>query len=315
MRKFLLYFLLVIILLNFSTEIYFFCLFYESIGSLARMRDASSILKSISMDSMKIYSGLDVSRSIEELKEGKQRFGDFLRKDKNLKGINYNVFSSLWEEVVNNLDLLMKNERGSRDFFRAYHEVNNLIDPVIREFETSEKKLRAETRSSIIKFGLAHLILIILLPLFFIFSQKKAFFELKKEKLGMKTLLKNLSKEVEELSDEIEEISTKTIKLSLRKSESEYSIITSNLEEMKKRIDSFIKEALEKEEGDYRKSFHNLIDSLSLSLNTIITGTMVEIEKFKDMEKSLEKINEKLSFLKKKVAEIYLSIKNIQSSF
>lgn len=300
------------LIVSFFADIFFFLLFNEGLKDLTKIRDASSSLKKISMDSMKIYSGLDVSNSIEEVKKEKERFRDFLKESKSLKGINLEVISSLWKEVEINLNLLVKNERNSKDFVRVYHEINNLIYPVIEEFEILEKKLKGEIKSNIIKFTLANIIVVFSLPLFFIFLQKKARVDLMKKKHDIKILLENLSTGVEELADEIEEISTKTIKLTLRKSENEYSIITNSLEEMRKRIDSFIKESFDKEKEDYRKSLNDLTESLSLSLNSIIASTMMEMEKFKEMEKSLEKINEKLSFLKKKVAEISLSIKNAQ---
>lgn len=312
MKRFLLYFLFVIIVGAFFAGTYFFYLFNEGLRNLTKIREASSSLKKISMDSMRIYSGLDVSNSVEELKKEKERFKGFLIKNKGLKGINYEGFSTLFREAEININLLVKNERNSKDFFRAYHEMNNLTYPIIEELEILEKKMREEIKSNIIKFTLANIIVIFSLPLFFVFLQKKARLDLMKKKHDIKIHLENLFIGVEELADEIEEISTKTIKLSLRKSESGYSTITNSLEEMRKKIDFFIKESFDKEKEDYIKNFNNLIDFLSLSLNSIIASTMMEMEKFKEMEKSLEKINEKLSFLKKKVAELSLSIKNTQ---
>ncbi len=310
MRKFLLYLLFFVILIAFFTDIYFFFfLFNRNLEDANRLREASLALKNISTSSTKIYSGLDVSNSIVEIKENKDKFESFLMR-RNLAGINFETFSSLWRETNGNIATLVKNERSSGDFFRAYSDINSSISPMVERLEIIEKQCRKKAKFYIFVFGIINILIIISLSLFLVLLQRKRFSDFEKKRLAVKNLLENLNKEVEEVADEIEEISTKTIKLSLRKSENGYSLITSSLEEMRKRIDSFLDESFVTEGEDSKGNLQKLIDSLSLSLNNIIANTIVEMEKFKETEKSIEKISGKLSFLKKKVAEISLSIRN-----
>lgn len=310
MKKFLLFFLGFAILLYFFIGLYFLSLFNSNFENAIRFIEGADILKCISINSMKIYAGLDVSKGISEVKEKRDKFESFLKGGKRkLKGLNYEEFYSLWKESVQSLDILIKNERGSPDFFRAYNDVESYLYPLIEKLASVEKQYRREAKFNILIFGAINLIIIISLPLFFTFLQRKAFYDLKKKRANIKRVLENLNKEVDELADEIEEISTKTIKLSLQKSEGSYSTFTSSLEKMRGMIDSFLSKSLVTEES-YESSVQKLIDSLSLSLNNIIANTIVEMEKFKEMEKSLEKISNKLSYLKKRVAEISHSIKS-----
>ncbi len=309
MKKFLLYPLFCFILFAIFTDLYLFFLFNQNFEDAKRLREASLSLKNISMSSMKIYSGLDVSNSIGEIKEYKVKFESFLM-EKNLAGINFDTFSSLWRETDKSIATIVKNERGSGEFFRAYNDINSSIPPMVERLEIVEKQCRKKGKFYIFLFGAINILIFISLPLFLIYSQRKGYYELEKKRNAVKSLLKELLKEVEEMADEIEEISTKTIKLSLRNSKDGYSLITSSLEEMRKKIDSFLGESFINEGEDLKISPKKLIDSLSLSLNNIIANVIVEMEKLKESEKSIEKISGKLSFLKKKVNEIFLSIKN-----
>jgi hypothetical protein len=311
MRRFWLYISGFLILAAFFAEIYFFFLFNKNLEDANRVREGLSSLRSISIDSIKIFSGIDVSKGIMEIKEKKYKFESFLNGGKRiLKGIDHKAFSYLWADTSRNIDIITKNERGSKDFSTAFSDIDSSIPPMIESLELLEKQYRKEANFNLIIFGAINLLVLLSLPLFFIFLQRIAFFDLKAKRLGVKSLLGNLNKEVEELADEIEEISTKTIKLSLRKSEDGYSGITASLEEMRKKIDSFLRESFLKEGEEFKGSLQNLIDSLSLSLNNIVASTMMEMEKFKELEKNLEKISGKLTFLKKRVAEISFSIKS-----
>lgn len=298
------------ILLSFFINLYFLFLFNSNFENAIKFREGSDTLKCISINSMKIYAGLDVSNGISEVKEKRDKFEIFLKGEKrNLKGIKYEEFYSIWKESIQALNILIKNERGSSEFLRAYNDLESYLSPLIEKLESVEKQFRRDAKFNILIFGAINLIIIISLPLFFTLLQRKAFSDLKEKRVNIKRVLENLNKEVDELADEIEEISTKTIKLSLQKSEGSYSTFTSSLEKMRKMIDSFLSKSLVTEEN-YESSVQKLIDSLSLSLNSIIANTIVEMEKFKEMEKSLEKINSKLSYLKKRVAEISHSIKS-----
>jgi len=300
-----------LILTAFFAEIYFFFLFHKNLEDANRIREGLSSLKIISIDSIKIFSGIDVSKGIMEIKEKKYKFESFLNGRKRiLKGIDHEAFSYLWADTARNIDIITKNERKSKDFSTAFSDINSSIPPMIESLESLEKQYREEANFNVIIFGATNLLVLLSLPLFFIFLQRIAFSDLKAKRLAVKSLLGNLNKEVEELADEIEEISTKTIKLSLRKSEDGYSGITASLEEMRKKIDSFLRESFLKEGEEFKGGLQNLIDSLSLSLNNIVASTMMEMEKFKELEKNLEKISGKLTFLKKRVAEISFSIKS-----
>ncbi len=305
MRKFWIYISGFVILMAFFTDLYFFFLFNKNLEDLDKVREGLASLRSISIDSTKIFSGVDVSNSIAEIKEKRHEFGNFLNSKKGiLKGIDHEALFYLWTDTAANIEIITRNERESKDFFSAFSGINSSIPPMIESLELLEKQYREKANFNVIIFGVINLLVLLSLPIFFIFLQRIAFSDLKAKRLALKSLLGSLNKEVDELADEIEEISTKTIKLSLRKSEDGYSVITTSLEEMRKKIDSFLRESFVKEREGVGSSLQNLIDSLSLSLNNIIASTMMEMEKFKELEKNLEKISGKLSFLKKKVAEI-----------
>ncbi len=311
MRKFWIYISGFVILMAFFTDLYFFFLFNKNLEDLDKVRQGLVSLKSISIDSTKIFSGVDVSNSIAGIKEKRYEFGNFLNSKKGiLKGIDYEALFYLWTDTAANIEIITRNERESKDFFSAFSGINSSIPPMIESLELLEKQYREKANFNVIIFGVINLLVLLSLPIFFIFLQRIAFSDLKAKRLALKSLLGSLNKEVDELADEIEEISTKTIKLSLRKSEDGYSVITTSLEEMRKKIDSFLRESFVKEREGVESSLQNLIDSLSLSLNNIIASTMMEMEKFKELEKNLEKISGKLSFLKKKVAEISQFIKS-----
>lgn len=310
MRKFWVYTLGSLILIAFSADIYFFLLFRKNLEDSNRIREGLSSLKGISIDSTKIFSGIDVSNSIEGIKEKRYKFESFLGRKGIIKEIDHEALSYLWEDTAGNIEIILKNERGSKDFFSAFSDINTSIPPMIESLESLEEQYRKRANFNVIMFGVIYLFVLLSLPLFFFFLQKEAFSNLKAKRLAMKSLFENLNKEVEKLADEIEEISTKTIKLSLRKSEDGYAVITASLEEMRKKIDSFLGESFIKEGKEFENSPKNLVNSLSLSLNNIIAGTMMEMEKFKDLERNLEKMTGKLSFLKKKAAEISLLIKS-----
>lgn len=310
MRKFWVYTLCSLILIAFSADIYFFLLFRKNLEDSNRIREGLSSLKGISLDSTKIFSGIDVSNSIEGIKEKRYKFESFLGRKGIIKGIDHEALSYLWADTAGNIEIILKNERWSKDFFSAFSDINTSIPPMIESLESLEEQYRKRANFNVIMFGVIYLFVLLSLPLFFFFLQKEAFSNLKAKRLAMKSLFENLNKEVEKLADEIEEISTKTIKLSLRKSEDGYAVITASLEEMRKKIDSFLGESFIKEGKEFENSLKNLVNSLSLSLNNIIAGTMMEMEKFKELEKNLEKMTGKLSFLKKKAAEISLLIKS-----
>lgn len=311
MRKFRVYTLGFVILIAFFADLYFFLLFKKSLEDSNKVREGLFFLKNISIDSIKIFSGIDVSNSIAEIKEKKYKFESFLKRRKGiLKGIDHEALYYLWADTAGNIEIILKNERESKDFFSAFSDMNSSIPPMIESLEFVEKQYRKKANFNVIIFGVIYLLILLSVPLFFIFLKRISFSDLKAKRLAMKSLFGNLNKELEELTDEIEEISTKTIKLSLRKSEYGYSVITASLEEMRKKIDSFLGESFVKEREEFESSLQNLVNSLSLSLNNIIANTMMEMEKFKELEKNLEKISGRLSFLKKKAAEISLLIRS-----
>ena len=275
---------------------------------MGNLEGGISNLKNISLCSARIFSGEDVSSSIGILKEEELKFENFLK----VLGekVDLKEFLVLWKEAVKNINVIMKNERGSKEFFRAYSDLNNISPPMIEGLEGIKGYYKKKFKSEIlISFALSLFVIFSLIVTFFLF-RKSISTDFKRKRYSLKNLLIKIEKEIEEMADEIEEISTKTIKLSLRKSENGYSLITSSLEEMRRNIDSFLKKSFVNEGKGFEENLQNLIDSLSLSLNDIIAKTMVEMEKFKDMEKNIEKISGKISYLKKKVADISLSLKN-----
>ncbi len=316
MRKVLLYLMAILILIAFFFDIFLFIRFNISLKERKRISEACQALSSISVASSRIFSGADVSQSITVIKDEKRKFENFIsssvKGEIGLSPSHLQSILSLWEETAQNLNFLIKNIRDSKEFFTAYYEINNSIKPINEALTQKEKSLERKIKSQSLILGTLNFLIILSLPLFLLFWQKTTLSKIHKNKEKLKSLFLKLEKDVDEISDEIEEISTKTIKLSLRKSEDGFSSISSSLEEMRDKIDSFLRASFLKEGEDFKGDFRKLVEDLSLSLNSITTSTIVEMEKFKDMGKNLEKMSGKLSSLKKKVSELYVSIKNTE---
>ncbi|MGQ9618939.1 MAG: hypothetical protein ACUVUG_08285 [Candidatus Aminicenantia bacterium] len=292
---------------------FFFIRFYLTIEKALELKDACHTLNYISVNSSKIFSGIEVGESIKIIKYEEESFDKTLRKLNDFSDSSFDSIFSLWSDIKRNLDFLVKNERDSKDFFRAYSEISNSIKILVDFLKSSEKIFEKKAKSKFFIMASLNFLTLISLGLLIILSKKEASINLKKKRENLRAILKKLDKDVEELSDEIEDISTKTLKLSLRKSENGFSTISSSMEEMRNRIDGFLKESFVKEEKELKVSLERIVEALSLSLNNIITSTMVEMEKFKDMENSIEKLSGKFSTLKNKVLGISFFIRDTEN--